>query len=279
MPPPRVAGYREALGVHVFSSQQIIDPANPVPKLVAREVVAAQEALEAGQRVLASPDPDSGASQLRIEVERALTLTGGIEGEDDETPLCQGDPDVLVGRGGLSVGRVSGDAEDGGVGGASVLRHVDVGRHVEAGKTLVDEHLDAVVAPLQCAGDARVERCPVGESAERFDEAIADVALSLLDPGSGIQTGHERLSLLEKIARTLAEVGVHHLVQVAHDHQGILCRLAAGRELEDQEADYDESRETGSPVADRIVTLARCRLRHSGPLSRGILASSSRAET
>jgi hypothetical protein len=150
---------------------------------------------------------------------------------------------------------------------------------VKAGKTLVDEHLDAVVVSLQGAGDARVERCPVGESAERLDEALADVALSLLDRSSRIETGHERLSLLEKIAGALAEVGVHHLVQVAHDHQGILCRLAARRELKDQEADYDEPRETGSPVEDRIVTLARCRLRHSGPLSRGILASSSRTET
>jgi hypothetical protein len=70
------------------------------------------------------------------------------------------------------------------------------------------------------------------------DEPLADVALALLDSGRGVEAEHESVPLLPELARALAQGGVDHLPQPAHDLEGVL-RDGGGRGQEKQDGDGD----------------------------------------
>ena len=260
-----VPGHRQASGVHVVPGQEIVHSPDRVPGLVAGEVLAGEEALEAGEGVLGGPDPHSRSAQVRVEVERALPLAGRVERQDQEPSLRQGDPRVLVGGVGLAVGRVAGRPQDRRPGRGRGAGHVDVGRHVEAREALVDQLLHPVAVPFQGAGDAGVEGRPVGEAAEPLDEPLADVPLALLDIGSGLESRHRAVPLLEELPGPLGQGGVDHVPEPAHDFERVGGPGSGRGQHQEDGADEWGARAPGASPGRRLVVPAGLGLHRAPP--------------
>src|ERR1041385_4742375 len=97
-----------------------------------------------------------------------------------------------------------------------------VGRDEIIGLAFKNELLDFVAVAVESAGNARMKRGLLRESADFLDQGSADVALPLLYRRGRMDLRHLVRTSLPQLFSNFGEVTVRHACKAAADIQGLL---------------------------------------------------------
>ena len=160
--------------------------------------------------MLAADEVVAAAAARGVPVLAALALADGIPADHDVPAAGELPADLLVVAEGLAVGRVAAGDEDGGLGSARGIGHVDERGHVQAGQALEDDLLDPVPVHGNGPGDPRVQRrLRLGQAADHVEHARAHLLAQGEEVGFGAdlrEGGPARLVLGPGAVELIAQV-------------------------------------------------------------------------
>ncbi len=167
------AGDRDPPGVHVVARLEVVDGPHRVPHHVAHEARAGESRQVAEDGVLAADEVVAAPSPGAVPELAALALPHGVPAEHHVAAAHQAHGDLLVAGVGLAHRRVSAREEHRGPPLGGPVGHVHERGHVDPGKALEDELLDAIAVPRERRGDASAERRAVLRQAADQVEGLA----------------------------------------------------------------------------------------------------------
>ncbi len=154
---PGVAHGGELVRVDLGARDEIVHPANRVPRAVAAEGLVDEEGRPPELVVLGDAWRHAMLEGVRIEVFGALALSGGVDGENrialENEPQAAFVVEVIA----LALGRVAADENDAGHGELARLGTVEIRGHVVPRAPLVDDLLDGELLAVDHAHNARVQ--------------------------------------------------------------------------------------------------------------------------
>lgn len=163
--PAGVPGGAHAARVDFGPRQQIIESAYAIPDGVSRDGISDEQALAVQFGVFDSRGKELRVIPIRIEELLALLLAQRIPCESDVTPAGKRPERLLPGGVRLAAGFMSQGVKDGGVRRRTSLRKIEIRCDKEAGLAFEDDLFNSVIAAVDGACDARVQRRALGKTA------------------------------------------------------------------------------------------------------------------
>ena len=152
-----------------------------------------------------------GIAQPRIVINPALSLPQGIISEHYEPILHQPQAEGLIGGSRLGGQAVACRLKDRRIRWLSRLRHVQISRDIEVRQALIDDFLDTVISPTDCAHLLYFQISPLlRQSAHQCQEEVAHLSLALLELLRGEDFGYPFLSRCELLQSDSLQIGPQH---------------------------------------------------------------------
>ena len=168
-PAARLAAAANALGIDFRARQQVVDPADAVPRAEQAEVGAEQDEPASCVLVLAGSTAERRLAGPASRVLDAFTLPERVVREDDVAFARQVREQLLIAWPGLAIHRVTQRRKNPWAASCS-SRHIEVRRDVESRPTLERHSLDAIARPLDDARHARIEGSAIERSSQHLPE-------------------------------------------------------------------------------------------------------------
>ena len=179
-PAARLAAAADPIGIDLRARQQVVDPADAVPRAEQAEVRAEQDEAASGVLVLARSAAERRLAGPASRILDAFTLPERVVGEDDVALAREIREQLLVARPRLAVHRMPQRAENRRAASRS-SRHIEVRRHVESRPALERHLLDSIAGPLDGAGHAGIEGSAIERPSQHLPELRDDVLLPVED--------------------------------------------------------------------------------------------------
>src|SRR5262245_35110832 len=170
----------DPFGIDFGAREQVVDPANAVPDAKQTEVGAEQDQAASGIFMLARPAAEGRLASAGSRILDAFALPERVVRQDRVSLAREIRKQFLIARPRLAVCRMSERSQDRRM--ASLRRRqIEIRGDVELRPAFEHDLLDAITAPLDDAGDARVERSRLERSAEHLPDLFGHGSLTFLD--------------------------------------------------------------------------------------------------
>ena len=231
-----VAGAADLVGEDVLAALQVVDDSHAVPDAELRHIRPDQRAAEAGRRMLRGTHQphvgmrhlhmrrivEDGALPRRVEHLISLALPDGVVANRRHAVTGQQHADELILPRRLPLMTMPARHQHRGPRCRS-LGEIKIGREMKRRPRLKDDLLHAIAFALQRARDLRIQRRPLRQPADAFEEQLSPLLLPIATSGGALE------HLLKGRATLL---GHRHELAREPPFKGPLRRHAIGRGLE-----------------------------------------------